>query len=164
MNKATFRPNIPSCTIIHTNLKSMKRFLLILCSGLIYFTLSTNSTLAQTNEHEIIFSFPSADKLINTLESDVDKSVSFEISGLSTSKEADQLMQNFLGFSSLISGFTISDQKENGKRDGTLFLYRTIKTSYFTKLLITCGVRNIIVEKDQILTVDLNDKSKYFVK
>jgi hypothetical protein len=119
---------------------------------------------AQDTGHEILFTFDSSQDLINKLESDSDKSVTFHISGLDTEADADALMANFLSTAKVITGFNISEKNADGTREGTLFLYRTVKTSYFTKILITCGIRNIIVDKERILTVDLNDKSKYFVK
>jgi hypothetical protein len=142
----------------------MKRFVPILFAGLFFLLTATLSTTAQENNQEIIFIFPSADKLINSLESDVDKTITFEVSGLNSSLQSDKLIQDFLGFSKEVTGLSISEKKQNELRDGSLFLYRTIKTSYFTKLLFTCGVRNIIVENNRIATVELNDKSRFFVK
>lgn len=142
----------------------MRKFLLLLCTGLFFALHNPQSNFAQENTEEIIFTFTSANDLIKTLESDEDKSIIFEISGIETTAQADVLMQNFYSAAKVVTGMTISEKKPSGLRDGSLFLYRTAKTSYFTKILITCGIQHIMVEHDLILTVDLNDKSKYFVK
>lgn len=135
----------------------MKKVIPLLIIGVFIFLHSINNSYAQYDQSGVQFVFDSKDKLISTLESDSKKEILFEISGIGSGKQADALQRIFLSATDRVSDCKII-HKKNATCTGSLSLTAETKTSHFTKLLITCGIREIVVEGTRIRSEELNDK------
>jgi hypothetical protein len=123
----------------------------------IVFLLAQCISLAQTNQ-KIVFIFENKEKLqeifINT---DADKIVNFNISGISSDKDAEILVAKFYSFSNKIKNFQIKDANTVNIREAAITLDKTVRLSYFTKLLINFEIRDVIAGGNQMKTEKLND-------
>lgn len=135
----------------------MSKIILVIIFG-VAITLSLHTlAISQETGQEVIFIFESKEVLSNQINNfESDKTIKFEISGLESNQQAAELVQSFKSFSSLILSFEISELTENNLRSGVLSLDKTVRMSYFTKLLITYEIRSIIVDGKKIKTETLN--------
>jgi len=135
----------------------MKKVIPLLIIGVFIFLHSINNSYAQVDQSGVQFIFESKDKLITTLESDSKKELLFEITGIESGKQADALQRIFLSAGDRVADCKIM-YKKNAACTGSLSLTAETKTSHFTKLLITCGIREIVVEGTRMRSEELNDK------
>jgi len=133
----------------------MKRALPLLIIGILFHICSINNLYAQANTSVIMFIFDSKEKLSNALESEGPKEIIFQISGIESGKQAKDLKDIILAANERVTGFKIS-RNDNEPCTGSLSLTADSRTSHFTKILISCGIREIMVEGQKILTVELN--------
>ena len=135
----------------------MKRALPLLIIGILFHICSISNLKAQANKGGILFIFDSKEKLTSVLESDNPKEIVFQISGIETGKQAKDLKSNLLANNKRVTAFKLS---RNGNKlyTGDLSLTADSRTSHFTKILISCGIWEIMVEGQKTLTVELNGK------
>lgn len=133
----------------------MKRVLPLLIIGILFHICSINNLNAQANKSGILFIFDSKEKLTNTLESESPKEIIFQISGIESGKQAKELKRNILAANERVNGFKLS-RNDNKTYTGILSLAADARTSHFTKILISCGIWDIMVEGRKMLTVELN--------
>lgn len=136
-----------------------KVFPLLILTVLFFF--SNNSFLrAQQKQEQLLFVFPSAEKLINALESKEVKEISFTITGIRSADQAKNLESSILAAGKWVSACSFK-KAGKGIYNGKMTLIPEAHTSHFTKVLINSEIQEIVVNGEQIRTVDLNDKQKY---
>ena len=140
----------------------MRKVLPLLIVGILIHFSTIQHIYAQVQQKEIIFVFESKDKLISTLESDTPKEITFGISGIETSGQAKRLKAAFLLIPERVVQFKITRKQKAANYTGSLTLTAGTKVSHFTKILITCEIREIVVEGLKIRSEQLNDKSVYY--
>lgn len=124
---------------------------------LIAFLLSQGISVAQSSQ-KIVFIFENKQNLKEIfLKNDADKTVNFKISGLETEKDAELLVTKFYSFSNKIKNFQIKDKSSDSYRESFITLDKSVTLSYFTKLLITYEIREVIVGGNLLKTEKLND-------
>jgi|WetSurMetagenome_2_1015567.scaffolds.fasta_scaffold345585_2 hypothetical protein len=136
----------------------MKRILILTLFFGAFTFLSNLSAFSQDSDQQIVFIFAyKKAALVDLLNSNVDKTVGFEISGISSDEVAVSIQKELFSFSEKILNVEISKENNNGRRNGSISLHKDVLTAYFTKLIFTVGVKNIIVDGVLMKTTDLNN-------
>ena len=139
----------------------MRKVLPLLIVGILIHFSTIQHVYAQVMQTEVMFVFDSKDKLVNTVESDTPKEITFAITGIESAGQAKSLKESFTLIPERVVRFRITREHKGVNYTGRLTLTADTKVSHFTKILITCGIRQIIVEGLTIRSEQLNDKSVY---
>jgi hypothetical protein len=130
---------------------------------LFIFVLINTSLLSEAWSQEsfpgVTFVFRSSGDLKATLNTDQEKTIQFGITGLKDQAQADALIAEFVGFYDMVKAFVIyTEGKFDRELDAEMTLAPVMRTSHFTKMLISRGFMTIMVNGSPIFTADLNDQ------
>lgn len=117
---------------------------------------SLNNLFAQADYHGVLFVFDSGEKLISLLESPDAKTVSFTAEGIRSAQQAKTIESSFQYAGERVKSFSLKKDRK-GIYQGSISLIADVRTSHFSKILITCGIREIKVDGKTIHSYELND-------
>lgn len=140
----------------------MRKVLPLLIVGILIHFSTIQHIYAQVKQTEVLFVFDSKEKLITTLESDTPKEITFGITGIESPGQAKSLKEAFLLIPERVVRFKITREQKAVNYTGRLTLTADTRVSHFTKILITCGIRQIVLEGLKIRSEQLNDQSVYY--
>jgi hypothetical protein len=109
------------------------------------------------DSHEVVFVFNSKEEVKQILNTSGQKILDFQIQGIESDEQANKLIADFLSFYGKVKEFTIAAPGRSQVRDAHIVLAEDVTTAYFTKILISFGIRKVMVDKKTINTETLND-------
>lgn len=112
-----------------------------------YFSLS-----AQTNEVFLVIN--KIDGKIVTKAVNGEKTINFDIAGLTTKKEVDDFATKFKSMRGVVS-ITVSPDAIDSKWNATAVLYKYATKKYFQSLFTWLGIKYIMLENTKYLTEEI---------